>query len=153
MRMRTFRASSGIDGGYLNGSRSRYAVAGKTIGEPHNPLRSLDPLFLQLSHLGWVTPRFKEVYCTNRRQALSNLLQELTLIQKLYEGSPLELESGKESVQIRAMELNTHLVKTANFGDYSNSEKINILYQLRHALEILRKQHFAEFQNASAKSQ
>ena len=111
-------------------------------GAPKVPLRRLDPLYSHLSQLDLVTPHLKEVYCTNRRLALANLLRELTLLQKLYDGTPLDISPGGESLQSQAMELNAHLINTTNFGVYSNAEKINLLYGLRRAVEILTNQHF-----------
>jgi hypothetical protein len=73
-----------------------------------------------------------------------NLQQELTLLQQLYEGSPLDMSPGDESFQCNAMELNTHLISAADFGKYSNAEKINLLYQLRRAVEIIYRQHFSQ---------
>ena len=111
---------------------------------PRNPSRRLDPLYSRLNKLGLVTPPFKEVYWVNRRQAMLNLVQELALIQNLYDGSPLDIAPGGESLQTRAMGLNAHLINTAQFGKYSNSEKVNILYQLRRAVERLLRQYFSQ---------
>jgi hypothetical protein len=110
----------------------------------HKPLWCLDPMFSQISQLGLDTAHLKEQYWINRRQALVNLLQELTVIQKLYEGRRLDIEPGGESIQIRAMELNAHLIRTASFGKYAKAEKINILYQLRRAVEMIYSQHFGQ---------
>ncbi len=128
------------------------AIVSKTSGiggAPRTPLRRLDPLFFQLSQLDLVTSHIKEVYWINRRRALVSLLQELTLLQKLYDGSPLEILPGDESLQTRAMELNAHLTNTNNFGKYSNAEKINLLYQLRRAVEIIISQHFGHYHSNS----
>jgi hypothetical protein len=129
---------------YADAAMAGNRISAGASNEVQKPLRRLDPLFSQLSHLGLVTVRFKQEYCFNRRQALEGLLQELTLIQKLYEGSPLGVEPGQESSQSGAMELNSHLMQTANFGQYSNAEKINILYQLRRVVEMLYKRQFAQ---------
>ena len=109
---------------------------------PRAPMRRLDPLFSQLSQLDLATSHFKDEYWMNRRQALVNLVQELTVLQKLYDGRPLDITPGDEALQSRAMELNTHLANATNFGDYSNAAKINLLYQLRRAVEIIFKKHF-----------
>jgi len=130
---------------YNQAMHSTNALISSSYSSMPKPLRRLDPLFSQLSQLGLVTPHLKAVYWMNRRQALEDLLQEITLIQRLYEGTPLDIAPGNESLQSRAMELNTHLINTAQFGEYSNAEKVNILYQLRRAIERLSRQHFAEY--------
>lgn len=104
--------------------------------------RLRDPALQQLTELSLVTPQFAEEYLLNRRQALAGLVHDLMLIQKLYEGSPLEVGEGNEFLFTRAMELNAHLIKDADFGAYSNSEKINLLFRLRRAVEIIEKQYF-----------
>ncbi len=114
------------------------------------PLRRLDPLYSQLSHLGLATPGFQALYGVDRRKAVNQLVRELAVVQKLYDGRPLEIGEGDESLRSGAMELNIHLIRSADFADYSKSQRINILYQLRRAVEILRKRHFAQGQSAVA---
>jgi hypothetical protein len=144
MQEQDLGTSGGFSSRRRTGAMATSVPVQRSSGGVQNPLRRLDPLYSQLSHLGLVTPQFKQVYCFNRRQALNNLLQELTLVQRLYAGSPLEVETGHEALQTRAMELNSHLMLNAGFGGYSGAEKINILYQLRRALEAMVKQHFAQ---------
>jgi hypothetical protein len=144
MHKQSYRRLTGFERSYYAGAMAGNKISTGATKEAQKPLRRLDPLFAQLSHLGLVTARFKQEYCFNRRNALECLLQELTLVQKLYEGSPLDVGPGQESLQSSAMELNSHLMQTANFGQYSNAEKINILYQLRRAVEMLYKRQFAQ---------
>ena len=143
MQKNNFRTS--VDDHRSCHASSFVAKSSRPGDAPKAPLRRLDPLYSQLSQLDLVTPHLKDVYWINRRQALANLLQELTLLQKLYDGSPLEISPGGESMQSWAMELNTHLTNTTSFGMYSNAEKINLLYQLRRAVEILVSQHLDHY--------
>lgn len=125
----------------LSGIERSSSVAHKSRG---SMARLRDPALQQLTELSLVTPQFAEEYLLNRRQALAGLVQDLVLIQKLYEGSPLGIGQGNEFLLTRAMDLNAHLIKDADFGVYSNSEKINLLFQLRRAVEIILKQYFSD---------
>lgn len=144
MHKQSYRRLTGFERSHYAGAMAGSRISAGPTQEVQKPLRRLDPLFSQLSHLGLVTARFKQDYYISRRNALECLLQELAVIQKLYEGSPLDVGPGQESLQSGAMELNSHLMQTANFGQYSNPEKINILYQLRRAVEMLYKRQFAQ---------
>lgn len=110
---------------------------------PYIPLRRLDPLFASLNQLGVVTPAFLEQYCINRRKALEKLALEFVFLQSLYEGARPPAADDNPSLQVDAMELNAQLISTANFGKYSTAEKVNILYQLRRALDMLQKRYFS----------
>ena len=111
---------------------------------PHTPSRRLDPLFASLNQLGVVTPAFLEQYCINRRKALEKLVLELVFLQLLYEGARPPAAGDDPSLQVDAMELNAQLIRTADFGKYSTAEKVNILYQLRRALDMLQKRYFSQ---------
>lgn len=62
-------------------------------------------------------PYLKDMYWISRREALVNLLQELTLLHKLFNGRTLNILPGGEALQKRAVELNTHLANTISFGE------------------------------------
>ena len=125
-----------------SGSARDQARSVNSISATRSSLLRLDPLYAQLNQLGLITSHFDEEYRFNRRQATSNLLRQLVFIQNLYQGSRFDVGKGDESLQIRAMDLNTHLISTAGFGAYSNAAKINILYQLRKVLENMLETHF-----------
>jgi len=121
---------------YEAGARAQTQTTTLKTARPPALLRA-DTLYTQLNQLGLITASFDEEYRFDRRTATRNLLRQLIIIQKLYQGSRIDVGSGSEELQIRAMHLNTHLINTAGFGVYSNAAKINILYQLRRVLEKL----------------
>lgn len=126
-------------------AKPMYKAAATALNQPQSDrlsLLRLDALYTQLNQLGLVTSHFDAEYRYDRRRATSNLLRQLVFIQQLYQGRRTEVELGAEDLQVRAMDLNTHLISTAGFGGYSIAAKINILYQLRKVLEKMLETHF-----------
>jgi hypothetical protein len=105
-------------------------------------LSPTDSLYTQLTQLGLVTSNFDKEYRLNHRLATADLLRQLILIQKWYQGYRPGGDGKWQALSVRAMELNAHLVNNAGFGTYSNAAKINILYQLRRVLEKMLITHF-----------
>lgn len=124
-----------------NGAAHRCGQSTKSKPAALRPLFRADLLYTQLSQLGLVTTQFDMEYRFNSRLATRNLLRQLVIIQKLYQGG-VEDAAECEELRVQAMQLNTHLINTAGFGVYSNAARINILYQLRRILEKMLKTHF-----------
>jgi len=131
-------------------SRSMCALH-RTVVAEQMLLLPRDPLFVALSKLGLVTPAFLEHYRFERRRAVEQMNREMVFLQQLYEGTVPEMQTSSSAVQVGAMELNVHLTNTAGFGNYSNAQKINILYQLRRVLSVLQKQYLPSHAGESFK--
>ena len=108
---------------------------------PIEVLRRNDAGFSQLYFLSLASPRFIQEYFFDREQAIDNLLRDLQLLQNLYTGAAMETTAEKPANMSRIMDLNTHLNREADFDDFNNAEKINLLIRLQRAVTIIQKQY------------